>query len=413
MVQPRVLVVVLAGGEGGRLELLTRSRAKPAVPYAGRYRLVDVVLSNVLHSGLSDVWLVEQTHPVSACRSTWATAGPGTWTGPAAGCSTCTRARTDDDRQGWHRGTADALWRHTALVREFAPDALVVLSADAVYRLDYEALVREHLGSGASVTMVTTRVDPRGRVAVRRGAGRGRPGRRLRLQARRAGERPRHERGLRLLARPVLDLLDELGDASGEDGPGDLGDELLPRLVEQGGAREHRLDGYWRDLGTVEAYRAAALDLVAADPPFDPGDEDWPLRTRSTDRRPARVRAGAVVEDALLCDGADVAGTVRRSVLGPGVVVEAGAEVVDSVLLDGRRRARRRDGPQGRRRPRRGRARRRRRGRRRRAGRGRRARRAAGARGRTAARRGRLERQVLEHLGDQRGDRRALASGSA
>jgi glucose-1-phosphate adenylyltransferase len=134
---------------------------------------------------------------------------------------------------------------------------------------------------------------------------------------------------------PVLDLLDELGEAAGDGGLEDLGDDLLPRLVEAGKAYEHRFDGYWRDLGTIDAYWAAHMDLLADPPPYDPGDPAWPLLTLGGHRSPARVRAGAEVTEALLSPSADVAGVVRRSVLSPGVVVEAGAEVVDSVLLPG------------------------------------------------------------------------------
>lgn len=334
MVQPRVLVVVLAGGEGGRLEALTDTRAKPAVPYAGHYRLVDVVLSNVLHSGLSDVWLIEQTHPFSL-QEHLSNGRPWDLDRTSGGLLFLhPRKAPGDPKQGWHQGTADALWRHTDLLRRFAPDALVVLSADAVYRLDYEVVVREHLAAGAAVTMVTTRVDPQD--AGRYGVVRVEDGRIVDY-----AYKPEHPES-DLVTNEVfvfdpdtlLDLLDELGEAAGKDGLTDLGDALLPRLVERGGAREHRLDSYWRDLGTVEAYWAAHMDLVRPIPLFEPGHPSWPLRTHTGGQTPARVRAGAVVEDALLSPGCAVAGTVRRSVLSPGAVVEPGAEVVDSVLLE-------------------------------------------------------------------------------
>ena len=332
MVQPRVLVVVLAGGKGGRLEALTDRRAKPVVPYAGRYRLVDVVLSNLLHSGLSDVWLLEQTHPFSLQEHLsngrpWdldRTQGGMLFLHPRKG--------GDDPKDGWHTGTADALWRQTALIRRHAAEVLVVLSADAVYALDYEAVVREHLHSGATVTMVTTRVaaddaDRYGVVLVEDGRV---------VDYEYKPEQPKSD----LIANEVLvfdpdvlvDLLDELG--SQDDDLGDLGDAVLPRLVQQGGAREHRFDGYWRDLGTVEAYWSAHQDLLVAEPEYDPSDPAWPLHTRAGTHGPALVRRGAVVEDSLLSPGSTVAGSVRRSVLSPGVIVDTGAEVLDSVLLE-------------------------------------------------------------------------------
>jgi glucose-1-phosphate adenylyltransferase len=335
MAQPRTLVVVLAGGAGSRLELLTHSRAKPAVPYAGHYRLVDVVLSNCHHSGLSEVWLTQQTNPVSLTDHL---NGGRPWDlDRTRGGLLVLAPRQDKDtgKGGFAQGTADVLWRHTELIRDWAPEALVVVSADAVYALDYEVVVREHLESGAQVTMVTTRVDPDD--ASRYGVVQVEDGRitdyAYKPEAP-AGDLVTNEVFVFDPA-TVLDLLDELGEAAGDDGLEDLGDAVLPRLVEAGTAREHRFDGYWRDLGTVDAYWSAHMDLVADAPPYDPGDPSWPLLTIGGHRRPAQVRAGAEVADALLSPSAVVAGVVQRSVLSPGVLVEAGAEVLDSVLLPG------------------------------------------------------------------------------
>jgi glucose-1-phosphate adenylyltransferase len=330
-----VLVLVLAGGAGSRLELLTQTRAKPAVPFGGHYRLVDVVLSNCHHSGLSHVWLTQQTNPVSLTDHLnggrpWDL--DRTWGGLLV---LAPRQDKDTGKGGFASGTADVLWRHTELVRQFAPEVLVVVSSDAVYALDYEQVVRGHLEADADVTMVTVRVQSGdasryGVVQVDEG--------RVTDYAYKPEEPASDLVSNEVFAftpGPVLDLLDELGAAAGQDGLSDLGDDLLPRLVERGRAREHRFEGYWRDLGTIEAYWSAHMDLLDADPPFDPGDRDWPLLTVGGDRRAARVHADARLDDALLSPGCDVAGSVRRSVLSPDVVVEAGAEVVDSVLLFG------------------------------------------------------------------------------
>jgi glucose-1-phosphate adenylyltransferase len=338
MAPVRTVVVVLAGGAGGRLDLLTTDRAKPAVPYGGSYRLIDVPLSNALHSGLSDVWVVQQFHPVSledhlSNGRPWdldRTTGGLLLLHPAQGT----------DKEGWHSGTADALWRQSDLLREFDPEAVVVVSADAVYRLDYEALVQEHRGSDAAVTMVTTEVDPddAARYGVVQVDGDGR--------ITGYAYKPEEPQG-NLVTNEVfvfdtdvlVGLLDELADlagfADGDDGLKDLGDGLLPRLVDQGRAREHRFDDYWRDLGTVESYWAAHMDLLADEPPFVPDDPSWPLRTHARHQGPARVADGARVDRSLVGAGAQVAGTAERSVLAAGAVVEAGAQVRDSVLLPG------------------------------------------------------------------------------
>ena len=335
MVQPRVLVVVLAGGAGSRLELLTHSRAKPAVPFGGHYRLVDVVLSNCHHSGLSEVWLTQQTNPVSL--SDHVNGGRPWDLDRTRGGFMVLAPREDKDtgKGGFAQGTADVLWRHTELIRDFAADALVVLSADAVYALDYDEVVRGHLAGDADVTMVTTRVAPEdasryGIVQVEEG--------RITDYAYKPDE-PASDLATNevfvFTPGPMLELLDQLGEAAGEDGLEDLGDDLLPRMVKAGRAREHRFEGYWRDLGTIDSYWAAHMDLLDDEPPYDPGDPSWPLLTLGGHRKAARVRPGADLDDALLSPGADVAGVVRRSVLSPEVVVEAGAEVVDSVLLPG------------------------------------------------------------------------------
>ena len=331
----RTLVLVLAGGAGSRLDPLTDGRAKPAVPFAGTLRLIDFPLSNCLHSGLSDVWVVQQHHPESlsdhlANGRPWdldRTYGGLLLLHPRLG-----------EKGGFHQGTADALWRNSELVREFDPDALVVLSADAVYRLDYAELAAEHRDRDADLTIVTTRVEASdaGRYGVVRTAGGKVTG---------YAYKP-DEPASDLVANEVfvlrpaaaLDALDaaaaELGEDAVADGAlADLGDTLLPRLVDADGAVEHRLDGYWRDVGTIDAYFSAHQDLLGEQPRLDLDAPDWPVRTHDAQRPPARLRPGCEVADALVAPGCVLRGTVERSVLGPGVVVERGATVRDSVLL--------------------------------------------------------------------------------
>src|SRR5688572_13835140 len=256
---PRVLALVMAGGAGGRLELLTDHRAKPAVPFGGSYRLIDVPLTNCLHSGIADVWVVQQFHPASledhlANGRPWdldRTHGGLLFLHPSKGT----------DREGWHSGTADALWRQAPLIRDFAPDALVVVSADAVYRLDYDDLVRRHLDTDAVVTMSTTREpDNPGRYGVVEV-----DGDRVRSYAYKPDEPASDVVTTEVFVftpTPTLDLLEQLAEDAGDDGLEDFGDGLLPQLVDAGQARAVPLDGYWRDVGTVEAYLDAHLDLV-------------------------------------------------------------------------------------------------------------------------------------------------------
>ena len=332
MPRPRVLVIVLAGGAGNRLELLTRNRAKPAVPFGGTHRLIDVVLSNCLHSGISDVWVIEQYNPVSVADHL---ANGRPWDlDRTHGGLLLLHPRQGSERAGWHEGTADALWRQAPLVRALAPEALVVVSSDALYRLDYGELVEEHLRAGADATLVTTEVDPddAGRYGV------------VQAEDGRVTEyvyKPEEPRGSIVsnevfVFRPdrVLDVLEELAGGS-EEGARDLGTDAIPRLVSGGKVREHRFDGYWRDVGLVDAYWSAHMDLLRDDPPFRLDDPEWPILTRASLTAGARVRARAAVAQSVLAPGCVVEGRVERSVIGVGSVVEGDAVVRDSVVLPG------------------------------------------------------------------------------
>ena len=335
MPRSRPLVVVLAGGAGGRLELLTRDRAKPAVPFAGTHRLIDFPMSNCRNSGLQDVWVSQQFNPISLSDHL-SNGRPWDLDRTSGGLLALQPRLGNDDRTGFQQGTADAIWRYAPLIREFAPDSVVIVSADAVYTADYAGLIEEHREAQADVTIVTTRVDPgdAGRYGVVQADG-GRIREYVYKPEDPVGDLISNEV---FVFRPaaLLDTLDELADAAGEDGLQDLGHELLPLLVEGGGAREHRFGGYWRDVGTIPAYWNAHRELVADEPPIDLDDPDWPVLTRATAAHASsRVAAGATVETSLLAPGATVSGTVTGSVIGRGAVVEAGAVVSESVVLPG------------------------------------------------------------------------------
>src|SRR5215218_10013145 len=252
MALPRILVLVLAGGAGGRLELLTEQRAKPAVPFAGVYRLVDFPLSNCQHSGIADVWVSVQFHPTSL--SDHLSNGRPWDLDRTSGGLMMLPPYQGTDRGGWVSGTANLLWRQADLIREYDPDAPVVVSSDAVYKLDYREVVEGHLGSGAEVTMVTTEVSPDdasryGIVQV--------DGEKVTDYAYKPDEPATTTATNEVFVfspDPTLERLDGLNQELGEDALEDLGTHLLPTQTREGLARAHRLEGYWRDLGTVPAY---------------------------------------------------------------------------------------------------------------------------------------------------------------
>ncbi len=326
-----MLALVLAGGEGGRLDVLTTERAKPAMPFAGVYRLIDFPLSNCHHSRVSDVWVLQQYEPHSLTEHL---AGGRPWDlDRTYGGLLEVHPSTGDSESGWFKGNADAIYRTRERILAQAPELLLVLSADHVYRLDYSEVVSGHVDSGASVTLVTTTVprDEAGEYGVVETEGERVSGFEYKP------DEPRNDVVTTEVfvydAKKLLETLDWIVDEEGEDALSDFGDSLLPKLVEEGEARAHPLGGYWKDVGRPSRYWQAHMDLLDAAPALALDDPEWPILTRGVQRPPALIATGSRVETSRVSPGAIVRGTVERSFLGPGVVVEEGAEVRGAILF--------------------------------------------------------------------------------
>lgn len=330
MKHPRILAIILAGGAGGRLGVLTDRRSKPSVPFGGHYRLIDVPLSNLKHSRIADVWIVEQYLPFSlndhiANGRPWdldRTHGGLQILPPYVGA----------EGEGFAQGNADALHRQAGLIRDFGPDLVLILSADHLYRLDFRDVVDTHAAAGADLTMVTTKIAGD---ASRYGVVEAGEGRVTGFEYK--PEQPKTDLVSTEVflydAQVLLETMDRLAGDGGE-GLKDYGDSLVPFLVEKGTVAEHRLDGYWRDLGTIPSYWEAHMELLDGNG-FNLQDADHPILTAGPQLMPAFTAAGARIEDSLVSAGSAVRGTVVHSVVGPGAVVEPGAVVKDSVLLSG------------------------------------------------------------------------------
>lgn len=335
-----VLAIVQAGGQGSRMDVLTRERAKPALPFGGVHRLVDFALSSLYHAELDDVWVSVQYQVASIDdylaggrpwsldrnRGGFRRMVPQTGTGPTS-------------EEGFASGNADLLLKLASDIAEQGAEHVVVTSADHVFNMDLRPMVEEHAASGSTATLVTAEVakkDASDNVAVL--TGRGGVVRDLEVKVSRPSTGRVATEIFVYRAAPLLEALTtlraELGDEEeGDDtGLGDFGEHLLPRLIETGTVRAVPIDGYWRDLGQPHTYLQGHRDLLAGrvdvfDRPGRPVIAHWP------DRPAARVRPSARLTDILLSPGCDVAGEVSGSVLGPGVVVEKGARVADSVIF--------------------------------------------------------------------------------
>jgi glucose-1-phosphate adenylyltransferase len=343
----KILAIVQAGGAGGRMDVLTLERAKPALPFAGSYQLLDFPLSNLVNSGVDDVWLSVQ-YQASALQDQVRNGRPWDLDRTRGGLRMLIpqQGTGSMDEEGFAHGNADELFRLRDDLRRTDPDLVLVMSADHVYRLDYRDVVDTHRAKGAEATVVVTELEgvyaedasDHGVVDVNR------LGRVTSFDYK--PDRPRTTtvatevflydpavlvEVLEELHREQSDEPDEGDDGVGDSGLGDFGDLLLPRLVDRGKVYAHRLDGYWRDLGQPHHYLNAQLELLDGEAGLF--DSDWPIRTQQPQREPTYAATGSRLEDSLLSPGSRVSGTVVRSVIGPGVVIEEGAEVRESVLF--------------------------------------------------------------------------------
>ena len=341
-----VLALVQAGGQGSRMDVLTRERAKPALPYGGVHRLIDFAMSAMVHADLADVWVSLEYQVTSIDdylsggrpwsldrnRGGFRRIIPQTGTGPAT-------------ESGFAFGNGDLLLRMSADIAASGARALVVCSADHVFNMDLAPVIEEHVASGRAATVLTSEVtkkDAADNVVVLAGRDGTVTGVEHKPSRPSAGTVASEifVYDTEVLLETLQDLRRELtpeqdprDTAAGDSGIGDFGEHLLPRLVEGGRVTAVPLTGYWRDVGQPGLYLQSHRDLLAGrvdvfDHPGRPVISHWP------DRPAARLRAAGQCRDSLISPGADVAGLVTGSVLGPGVVVERGAEVHDSVLME-------------------------------------------------------------------------------
>ena len=325
----KTLAMILAGGVGSRLNILVRHRAKPAVPFGGIYRIIDFALSNVMNSDMTRVAVLTQYKPLSLMShigdgSAWDLAGR-------------TREvkilppRTGEEDSDWYKGTADAVRQNLDFIESRPSEQTLILSGDHVYYMDYKEMVRFHRSIGARVTVAMMTVpweqtsqfgigilDDRGRIKDWE-------------------EKPEKARSnLASMGIYVFDT-DYLTGCLKSTTETDFGHHILPNAMKDGQLYGYTFKGYWRDVGTVQSYWDTHMDMINPQGLLDPGS--WGIVTNLEsdalpyDRPPAHISPSARISHSAISAGCVIRGTVRNSVLSPGVIVEKDAEVKESILM--------------------------------------------------------------------------------
>jgi len=357
-----VVAVVMAGGVGERLQPLTRERTKAAVPFGGKFRLIDFPLSNCINSGIRQIFVLTQYRSGSLhvhIQEGWGISssrlGEFVYSIPA------------QQKMGaeWYRGTADAVRQNMDLLMRRNNRDVIILSGDHVYKMDYRHLLQFHRGHGAGLTVSALRVT-QPQAAGRRG------GLEVDRSMRMLGFEEKPDRPKTIADAPDyvfasmgvyifrMDVLNEVLSEAGED----FGKDIIPALVQKRGdiyvydyEKENRIrdyvmrvqDGirskvlvedtrdsrYWRDVGTIDSYYDASMDLVGVDPLFNLYGERWPLRTFQRTLPPSKCILGGSIPESIMCDGCIISGgRAWRSILSPGVVVERDAVIDESIIFD-------------------------------------------------------------------------------
>lgn len=329
----KVRTLILAGGEGTRLGVLTAKRAKPAVPFAGKYRIIDFPISNAVNSELFDVMIIAQYRPQSLIEHI-GSGGPWDLNRDFTGgvrIYTPYRSRSAD----WFIGTADAVQQNFTFVKGGNPDLILILSGDHIYSMDYRKLIQFHNDHQADLTMATISVPIE--EANRFGIVGLDPDSRVNSFVEKPANPPSNQANMGVYVFNTEILNQALWeDHLKTDSSHDFGKNIIPSLVNQG-ARVfgYPYQGYWMDVGTITSYWQAHMDLLKTPPSYDLYNRKWVIHTRTEERPPAKLHENTVVEDSLICDGCIIhpGASVIRSVLSPGVVIQSGAVVKESILL--------------------------------------------------------------------------------
>ncbi|HEY1016300.1 MAG TPA: glucose-1-phosphate adenylyltransferase [Herpetosiphonaceae bacterium] len=326
----RVAAMIMAGGEGTRLSVLSEKRAKPSVPFAGKYRIIDFTLSNCVNSGIFDVAVLTQYRPHSL-NDHIGIGKPWDLDRLRGGVRLLQPYQGRND-QSWYQGTADAILQNIAFIEDRRADAVLILSGDHIYKMDYRDILATHARQNADLTVAVMHVpleqtDRFGIMSVNE-----------QDEIVEFSEKPKaRDKGtlasMGIYVFSAEALIRRLRETSAKYPALDFGKHVIPAMIGADRVVAHSFDGYWVDVGTIDSYWETSMELLDPSCTLDLFDPEWLIHTRSEERPPAKFGPQSHVERSMICNGCVVRGTVERSVLSPGVYVSPGAIVRDSIVM--------------------------------------------------------------------------------
>ena len=330
----RVIAMLLAGGQGSRLHVLTRNTAKPAVPFGGKYRIIDFPLSNCVNSGIDTVGILTQYQPLEL--NEYIGNGQPWGLNKTHSCAQVLPPyERNDKKSGWYEGTANAIYKNIDFVDRFDPDYVVVLSGDHIYKMDYNAMVEYHIANDAACTIAVRNVPLA--EASRFGILNTNPDNSI-YEFEEKPAKPKSTNASMGIYCFNWKVLREalIADEADPNSSKDFGKNIIPGLLNAGfKMMAYNFDGYWKDVGTIDSLWEANMELLGKNPEFEIRGEKSKIYARNSALPSSYIDESAKIAGAFVAEGCEVYGTVKHSVISVGCTIGKGALVEDSVVMPG------------------------------------------------------------------------------